>query len=105
MRLLKFVVHKQNIEKSSNCDFSKIAMGTSGYLFAEFAFSDEWNGLFKVAEFRKRNSNFCYPVKIISNRCEVPEKVTDTIQWTVKVVGKRDRVVLTTNTCSVFQEV
>lgn len=105
MRLLKFIVTKQNIKKSPNCDFSQIAMGTSGYLLAEFLFSDEWNGLFKVAEFRKRNSDKYYPEKIVSNKCKVPKEVTDSIQWTVKIIGKRGDITLTTNTCAVMQEV
>ena len=105
MRILKFKINQQNIEKDKACDFSGIAMGTSGYLIAQFDFSKEWNKLFKVAEFRKRNSDGCYPVKIIKNKFEVPAQVTDTIQWTVRVVGKRKGTKLTTNTCAVTQEV
>lgn len=104
-RILKFQVTNQSITKDSKCDFSKIAMGTNGYLVSEFEFSNDWQGLFKVAEFRKRNSEGCYPVKIIKNKCEVPAQVTDTIQWTVRVVGKRKDTKLTTNTCAVTQEV
>lgn len=104
-RILKFSVTNQSITKDSKCDFSKIAMGTSGYLVAQFEFSNDWDKLFKVAEFRKRNSDKYYPVKIVHNRCEVPKEVTDTIQWTVKVVGKNGDTVLTTNTCAVMQEV
>ena len=105
MRILKFKVNKQNIEKDKLCDFSGIAMGTSGYLTAQFEFSKDWGKLFKVAEFRKRNSDKYYPVKIVHNQCEVPKEVTDTMQWTVKVVGKNGDTVLTTNTLAVMQEV
>lgn len=104
-RILKFSVTNQSIAKDNKCDFSKIAMGTNGYLVAEFEFSNDWHGLFKVAEFRKRNSDECYPVKIIKNKCEVPAKVTGAIQWTVRVVGKNKGTKLTTNTCAVTQEV
>lgn len=104
-RILKFSVINQTIKKDNKSDFSGIAMGTSGYLIAQFDFSKEWNKLFKVAEFRKRNSDKYYPAKIVNNQCEVPKEVTDTIQWTVKVVGKNGDTVLTTNTCAVMQEV
>lgn len=104
-RILKFSVTNQSITKDSKCDFSKIAMGTSGYLVAQFEFSNDWTSLFKVAEFRKRNSDRYYPAKIIKNRCEVPEQVTDSIQWTIRVVGKNMDTKLTTNTCAVTQEV
>lgn len=105
MRRLRFLIDKQIIMKDKKCDFRNIVMGTSGYLLAEFSFSKEWNGLFKVAEFRKRGEDTYYPVKIIQNKCEVPKEVTDAPVWTVKIVGKHKNTILITNACIIAQEV
>lgn len=103
MRILQFIVNGQKIEKNPSCDFSFIVPGSSGYLFAEFGFSDEWADKMKVAEFRKDPNSECFSKKIINGRCEIPSEVLDGYMWCVKVVGKKQDVILPTNTISVRQ--
>ena len=42
MRLLKFNIDAQQIQKDPECDFSNIVSGTKDYLKAQFTFSPEW---------------------------------------------------------------
>ena len=103
MRTLRFKVNAQKIQKSG--DFSGIVSGTAGYLKAEFAFSKEWSGMVKVAEFREKWRKIFTSVKIVNNQCIIPQEVLSGIQWTVKVIGKRGDIILTTEECIVTQEV
>lgn len=103
MRTLKFIVEKQTIRKDSNCDFSGIVRGTKGYLQAVFLFSLEWDGLLKVAEFRKWIDGEPVVVPIINNTCKVPDEVTDGRSWRVNVIGKRGDTRLTTDAAEVRQ--
>ena len=104
MRILKFEVNGQKLQKESGCDFSGIAPGTSGYLKASFSFSAEWTGMVKVAEFRTHASSEPVSVPIINNECMVPADVTSGDRWYVKVIGKRGNVLIPTGNCRVRQE-
>ena len=74
-RILKFSVTNQSITKDSKCDFSKIAMGTSGYLVAQFEFSNDWDNislykkqkLFSPHNFRTHHMFFVWGEKSISS--------------------------------------
>ena len=104
MRILKFEANGQKLKKESSCDFSGIVPGTSGYLKASFSFSAEWTGMVKVAEFRKLTSDEPVSVPIINNECMVPVEVTGGNKWYVKVVGKKDDVIIPTENYRVRQE-
>lgn len=104
MRILKFEVYGQKLQKESGCDFSGIVPGTSGYLKASFSFSAEWTGMVKVAEFRTRASSEPVSVPIINNECMVPADVSSGDRWYVKVIGKRGNVLIPTGNCRVRQE-
>lgn len=105
MRTLKFIVDGQAIKQDPSCDFTGIVQGTSNYLCAKFAFSEEWNGFVRVAEFRiGRNNETTTPVPIINNKCIVPTEVTAGRTWSVRVVGKRNDAILTTDSTRVTQE-
>lgn len=101
MRTLQFKVTRQKLEKHG--DFSEIVSGTKGYLEAEFLFSEEWNGLKKVAVFY-RYSDKEYPVPIVNRRCKVPEEVTESIAWRIKVIGQNENCRITTNKEEVIQK-
>lgn len=103
MRILRFLVDSQNIKKDPTCDFSSIIPGSSGYLYAEFIFSEEWGDKLKVAEFFKTPTSKCYPKKVINGKCEIPNEILDGNLWCVRIVGKRDNIILPTNTISVRQ--
>lgn len=50
MRILKFIINGQIIEKDPFCDFSGLVAGCKE-LYAEFSFSPEWRGNKKFFEF------------------------------------------------------
>lgn len=106
MRELDFIINKQSIKYGQDCDFSGIVQGTSNYLLAKFSFSKEWNGFVKVAEFRSgmNATNPIFPVAITNGKCLVPSEVTKSRSWSVRIVGKKDKVVLTTKSIRVTQE-
>lgn len=105
MKKLNFLVNQQTIEQDPSCDFSGIVQGTSNYLFAEFIFSSEWDGFVKVAEFRiGMNKSTTTPVPIKNGKCMVPSEVTSGRTWSVRIVGKKKDVILTTNSVRVCQE-
>lgn len=103
MRTLKFNVSGQNIKKDPNCDFNGIVKGTKGYLQTEFAFNSDWDGLLKIAEFRKFETSKPVPVAISGNKCMVPEEVTAGRKWLIDVIGKRGEFRITTNNVEVNQ--
>lgn len=104
MRTLKFAVNAQRITSDPNCDFSGIVPGTVGYLKAHFSFSPEWAGMVKVAEFRKYLCDEPVSVPIINGECAVPDTVTGSKVWYVKIIGKRGDVILPTCNCKIEQE-
>lgn len=60
MKILDFIVSGQKIECDPMCDFSNIASGSRGYLYARFRFSAEWLDCKRVAVFSCRGKE--YPV-------------------------------------------
>lgn len=102
MRILKFNVDQQTISKDG--DFSNIVSGSIGYLKCEFSFCSEWNGLLKVAEFRKYLDSEVYPVQVYKNSCIVPSEVLDGSQWYVNVVGKSEGKKISTDKVLIRQE-
>lgn len=104
MRTLRFVVDAQKISPNPSCDFSCIVPGTAGYLKVHFSFSAEWSGMVKVAEFRKYLCDEPVSVPIINGECAVPDTVTGSKAWYVKIIGKRGDVILPTCNCKVEQE-
>lgn len=105
MRTLKFNVNDQIIKQDPACDFSNIIVGSSGYLKAEFSFSEEWDGFVRVAEFRNYHHDK-EPISVAigkDNTCLVPD-VTNTTSWRVRVIGKRGKTFLSTNETRVIQK-
>lgn len=101
MRILDFVVSKQKLETDPRCDFSGIASGTRGYLYARFRFSGDWNGCKKVAVFSCRGND--EPVAVVNGMCEIPAAalVGNTVK--VRVVGQKSDYRITTNDVSFVQ--
>lgn len=104
MRTLKFIVEGQKIEKDSACDFSGLVPGTTGYLRAEFSFSEEYKGCAKIAEFRKYLSADPIPVKIENDACNIPEEILTGSKFSVSVIGIRPGYRIPTNKVEVRQD-
>lgn len=87
-RYLVFMVERQKIKKSKQCDFSGIVSGTEGYLNARFIFSNEWEGTNKIALFKMLEE-----VKMVKvdryGECEIPSEVLKTDSFKVGVIGER----------------
>lgn len=95
MRTLRFIVYQQKIKKDKTCDFSDIVPGTEGYLEAEFAFSEEWDGCAKAAVFCSGGKE--YPAAIIDGKCIVPSKALTKLSFDVMVVGEKNGYRICTN--------
>lgn len=102
MRILKFTVNRQHIEKAPECDFSGLVAGTKGYLKAEFSFSEEWNNCAKAAVFTRLGRSF--PVPIINGICDIPPEALDRKQFSVSVVGERNGYRIVTDKVEVRQD-
>lgn len=101
MRVLDFDVNNQKITKSPKCDFSGLVVGSSGFLYARFNFSQEWTGYLKVAVFSCKSGE--YPAKVQAGICEIPAEVLAEDSFKVSVVGKRGDSRLPCNRVTVIQ--
>ena len=103
MRVLKFIVNGQTLNKDPTCDFKHIVAGSSGYLIAAFKFTGEWQGLRKIAAF------YCfgeeYAAILENNRCVIPAEALRWKNFEVKVVGVKKDYRIDTERISVKQEV
>lgn len=101
MRVLDFDVHNQKITKSPKCDFGGLVVGSSGFLYARFNFSQEWAGYLKVAMFTCKSGE--YPMKVSGSMCEIPAEVLAEDSFKVSVIGKRGDSLLPSNRVTVIQ--
>lgn len=102
MRILDFIISKQNIECDPRCDFTGIASGTQGYLLARFRFSVDWKGCKKVAVFSCRGNDF--PTAIMNGMCLIPVGALVGSTVSVRVIGQKDNYRITTRATSFSQE-
>lgn len=101
MRVLDFIVSQQKIECNPRCDFTGIASGSKGYLYARFRFSNDWLGCKKVVIFSCRGKN--YPIPLTSTICEIPAEALIGSTVGVSLVGQRGTTRITTNKV-IFQQ-
>lgn len=96
MRFLDFVASGQSLQRDQRCDFSGIAAGSRGYLYARFRFTTkDWSGSKRVAVFTHKGKE--YPVGLQYGQCEIPEEVLTGGPVQVHLVGRRsDGVQITT---------
>jgi hypothetical protein len=105
MRVLRFIVNKQIIERDPNCDFDNLVPGTEGYLQASFSFSPDWDDCVKAAGFYSMLGNEFPPVVLKDGKtCMIPTEALKKKKFKIQVVGvngvdKR----LTTNKVTVVQ--
>lgn len=105
MRTLKFIVDKQIIRKDDSCDFEGLVSGTEGYLKAQFSFSSEWNGCVKVAGFYSNNGVEYEPQALDNNNsCIIPSDALKRQSFNIKLFGKRDGYMITTNKINILQD-
>lgn len=102
MRTLKFIIAAQAIIKDPDCDFSGIVSGTKGYLYAQFSFSEEWEGCRMAAVFSSLGKEYPRPIK--NGGCEIPAEALTWDYFGVRVVGQRENYRITTDEVKVKQE-
>ena len=103
MRVLEFIVSGQTLTRDPLCDFSGIAAGSTGYLFARFRFSKDWAGCKKVAVFTCNGEE--HPVGLKDNMCEIPAAALTGRAVRVYVVGRRDGCSIPTNVAAFPQTI
>lgn len=103
MRLLKFNVNAQRIQKDPSCDFSNIVAGTKDYLRAQFTFSPEWQGCIIVASFWRGKEE--YAVQVVNGECSIPPEALVGPTFRVSVIGQRNDYRITSDKVIVRQEV
>lgn len=102
MRILKFIVTDQKIEKAPDCDFSGIVSGTKGYLYAQFSFSKEWEGCRVAAVFNCLGKS--YPSPVINGKCIIPADALTWDRFSVRLVGQKENYRITTDEIIIQQE-
>lgn len=102
MRTLRFIVNGQTIEKDPSSDFSGLVAGTSGYLQAQFAFDNDWDGCKKAASFWCLGREYATPV--IDGACMIPAEALTWKTFGVSVTGTKKDYVIPTNKITVYQE-
>lgn len=101
MRILKFNVTDQILERDKSCDFSGIVADSKNYLEAEFNFNDKWDGYKKIAVFVTVNKE--YPTAIINGRCKIDNDALTSRSFRVYVVGKKEEEQIKTTSIRVRQ--
>ena len=109
MKDLHFDVNGQRLTKANEEDFKHIVAKSKGYLRCMFSFDDEWAGTKKAALFTTRirfKSDVVQDIVRVDNvSCMVPDGVTDSNVFYVKIFGKRPGLELHTNWIMIEQEV
>lgn len=101
MRILNFQVDGQTLTKTG--DFSNIIRGSKGYLSCKFKFvGDEWEGCNIAAAFENTSGEHAV---LVDNEgmCNVPDEVTDSSFFRVKVAGVSAEKKLITNKVFISQ--
>ena len=108
MKTLRFIVDNQTIRKDPTCDFSGLVPGSSGCVTAEFTFSKEWDGYFRVAGFYSPLGIEYPPRELASGKsCVIPFEALQKRSFKIQVVGMKivngEKIRLKTNKVVVSQ--
>ena len=103
MRLLKFNVNGQQIEKDPECDFTHIIAGSRNYLKAYFNLPKDWQNCPVAASFWRGKDE--YAVLLKEGVCDIPEEVLDYQTFRVSVTCLKGGQRIPTNKILVRQEV
>lgn len=91
MRVLKFKMNQQKLEKDPSCDFQNIIQGSKKYLCCCFSFDEDLQNYRKVACFIKEKAIEYVP--IINDRCFVPDSIaqSDVINFFITFVDGEEK--------------
>lgn len=103
MRVLPFKISNQQIVKDG--DFTHITKGTKNYLQCKFEFenSEDWHGCTIIAAFENQQKECAV---VVSNEltCMVPNEMTDSKYFKMRLIGVRDSKRINTNRVLISQE-
>lgn len=105
MRILRFIVNEQIIEKDPNCNFEGLVPGSSSRIKAVFSFSPDWNSSVKVASFRSMLGKE-YPPQPLKDgySCIIPPEALARRAFKVQIIGSIKGVgMVSTNKITVEQ--
>lgn len=95
MKVLKFDVKGQKIERDKSSDFDNIVRGTDNYIQLVFMFDSEWNGLRKVISLFNSDGeeeNFV----LYNNKISLNKNITKGSLFGFRIYGSgNDRVIKT----------
>ena len=95
MRVLKFIVNGQSLQKDPNCDFSGIIRESIGYLVAEFSLDSAWKGCTIAASFWHFGEEHAALVQ--NNRCMIPNEALRGFSVGVTLRGVKKGYSISTN--------
>lgn len=95
MRVLKFIVNGQSLQKDPNCDFSGIIRESIGYLVAEFSFDSAWKDCTIAASFWHFGEE--HAVLVQNNRCMIPDEALRGFSVGVTLRGVKKGYSISTN--------
>lgn len=101
MRILKFNVAGQILNRDETCNFNGLVSGSKNYLEAEFDFDAEWDGYKKIAVFV--NGDEEYPAAIVKGKCKIDNDALTSRSFRVYVVGKKGEEQINTTSIKVRQ--
>lgn len=104
MRILRFCVDGQKLQRDPESDFTGIIRGSKGFLQCGFNLSREWAGC-KIAASFYRFDQEIDAAPVIGENCMIPDSVTDYREFEVSLVGVRKGYRITTNRVKIEQEV
>ena len=103
MRLLKFIVNGQKIEKDPECDFENIVAGSKNYLKAYFNLPEEWQNCVVAASFWRGSHEEAVVLK--DNMCDIPSVVLNCATFRVSLTCMKNKQLIPTNKLLIRQEV
>lgn len=104
MRILRFIVNGECVERDPSCDFSGLFPGRIPDIRAEFSFSPEWDNKTKVVGFWSM-LNAEYEPQLLSddNTCAIPSEALARPAFKLQVLGRRGKNKLETNKLTILQ--
>jgi hypothetical protein len=105
MRILRFIVNDQIIEKDPSCSFENLVPGSDKYIKAKFTFSPAWDGFTKVVSFRSMLGNEFEPQFLQDGTtCLIPAEALKRRAFKIQVLGQKGPTTVTTNKLVVEQK-
>lgn len=105
MRILRFIVEDQILEKDPECNFEGLVPGSKKYIKVKISFSPEWDGFVKVVSFRSMLGTE-YPPQVLQDgiSCIIPVEALSRRAFKMQVLGKKGDVSITTNKITIEQK-